>query len=103
MKEVFNNIDGFEWDINNIDKNWLKHLVHFTECEEIFFNDPVIIMDDLRHSENEDRYYSLGRTKSERLLFVVFTLRGNKIRVISARDMNKNERKIYNEKTEKNT
>lgn len=86
---------GFEWDAGNLEKNWLKHGVSPLECEEIFFNQPFIVAPDEKHSQKEERFYALGRTDSERHLFLVFTIRGKKIRVISARDMNKKERKIY--------
>ena len=96
----FENIIGFDWDEHNLNKNWLKHSVHFTECEEVFFNEPLITYFDEKHSDKEMRYYSLGKTDSGRYLFCVFTLRNNKIRVISARDMNKKE-KMYYEKDSK--
>jgi uncharacterized protein len=99
---LFENIDGFDWDDNNILKNWAKHSVHFTECEEVFFNIPLLINEDIDHSIVEKRYYTLGKTAKERKLFLVFTLRNFKIRIISARDMNKKE-KIYYENEEKNS
>ncbi len=89
---------GFDWDEFNINKNWERHLVHYTECEEIFFNEPLLIAFDEGHSQKEKKYYALGQTNTNRKLFIVFTLRKNKIRIISARDMNKKERKIHNEK-----
>ena len=89
---------GFDWDEFNINKNWERHLVHYTECEEIFFNEPLLVAFDEGHSQEEERYYALGQTNTNRKLFIVFTLRENKIRIISARDMNKKERKIYYEK-----
>ncbi len=93
---VFNNdIIGFDWDENNIDKNWLKHKVHFTECEEVFFNKPLLILEDIKHSVVESRFYCLGKTMETRMLFLVFTIRNSKIRIISARDMNKKEKKEY--------
>lgn len=101
MKNIFDNVDGFQWDKGNLDKNWLKHHVIHIECEQIFFNEPLIVADDLEHSLNEKRWYALGRTESDRRLFVVFTIRKNRIRVISARDMNKNERRKYNEEIKK--
>lgn len=60
----YSDIIGFEWDEHNLNKNWLKHSVHFTECEEIFFNEPLITYFDDKHSENENRYYCLGITDS---------------------------------------
>ncbi len=94
MKD-FSQIEGFEWDEGNIYKNWGKHKVTHFECEEIFFNQPLVVMPDIKHSEKEIRYYALGRTNQERFLFVVFTVRKKRIRVISARNMNKKERKWY--------
>jgi uncharacterized DUF497 family protein len=90
-----NSIDGFDWDEGNRDKNWLKHLVSNAESEELFFNLPLIIAADIKHSELEERYFALGQTSNGRLLFVSFTIRMNKIRVISARDMSQKERERY--------
>ena len=86
---------GFDWDAGNLEKNWFGHGVSPLECEEVFFNQPLIVVPDEKHSQKEERFYSLGRTDRDRYLFVVFTMRGRKIRVISARDMNKKERKVY--------
>ena len=90
----------FEWDEGNIKKNWERHRVSHIECEEVFFNRPIIVKNDEPHSTGEDRYFVLGKTDAGRLLFIVFTLRGNKIRIISARDINRKERKIYEETQE---
>jgi uncharacterized DUF497 family protein len=89
-------ITGFEWDEGNQSKNWDLHRVEWWEAEEIFFGRPLLISPDPQHSTSEERYYALGRTQVDRLLFVVFTLRNAKIRVVSARDMSKKERRIYN-------
>jgi hypothetical protein len=86
---------GFEWDEGNLNKNGVKHQVTPAECEQIFFNHPLVVSEDVAHSLEERRYYALGHTERRRFLFVVFTIRGNNIRVISARDMNKKERGIY--------
>lgn len=91
----FSSIIGFDWDTGNTQKNWLKHSVHWTECEEVFFNKPLIIGDDKKHSESEKRFFLLGRTNDDRKLFVVFTIRHSKIRIISARDMSIKERVQY--------
>lgn len=99
--DILSSAEGFEWDKGNIEKNWERHKVSFVECEEVFFNKPLIIREDEPHSQVETRYYALGKTDNERLLFMVFTMRGKKIRVISARDMNRKERKIYYEEIEK--
>ena len=86
---------GFDWDENNRDKNWEKHEVLASECEEVFFSLPLLLQSDDAHSLNEPRYYVLGHTIAGRRLFIAFTLREDKIRVISARGMSKKERKIY--------
>lgn len=91
--------DGFDWNEGNRDKN-LKHSVQNWECEQIYFNKPLVILDNPTHSITEDRFAAFGRTDSGRLLVIIYTMRGTKIRVISARDMNKKERKFY-ENTEK--
>ena len=95
IKQLLFNCAGFEWDENNKYKNSVKHQVHYIECEEAFFNEPLIVYFDKKHSEKETRFYLLGHTNMSRSLFIVFTVRNNKIRVISARDMNKKEKEIY--------
>lgn len=82
---------AFEWDERNSEKNWLLHGVSRGEAEQLFFNQPLLVAGDEAHSATEKRYYALGTTNRNRLLFVVFTLRGDLIRVISARDMTKRE------------
>ena len=86
---------GFQWDQGNAEKNWLKHSVSQGECEEAFFNSPLLVITDEAHSTAESRIYALGQTDAGRGLFIVFTIRGTLIRVISARDMNRSERKEY--------
>ncbi len=86
---------GFDWDFGNIDKNWIKHRVALAECEQVFFNRPFVINPDPSHSLHEARFFALGSTAEGRYLFMVFTLRGPLIRVISARDMTRKERKVY--------
>jgi uncharacterized protein len=90
-------ITGFEWDDGNSRKSADKHDVSQAEAESIFFNDPLIVVADLKHSETERRFHALGRTARDRLLHITFTLRrsGTMVRVISARDMHRKERKIY--------
>ena len=92
---------NFEWDQGNKTKNWLKHKVLWTECENVFLNDPLFISPDLKHSDKEKRYYALGHTNNNRLLFLSFTIRKERIRVVSAREMSRKERRIYNEQKEK--
>jgi uncharacterized protein len=94
-------IEGFDWDQGNSEKNWERHKVSFIECEEVFFNRPLVVVEDTPHSKSEGRYFALGKTNDDRYLFVVFTVRNNKIRVISARDMNRKERRVYREEIEK--
>jgi len=93
-------ITGFDWDDGNARKNE-KHGVSMAEAEQVFFNDPLLLLEDAKHSQRESRIYTLGKTDEERLLHITFTLRHNeeKIRVISARDMHKKERKIYEQTT----
>jgi uncharacterized DUF497 family protein len=86
---------GFDWDEGNRLKNKLKHGLDWWLIEEVFFNEPLLVVEDIKHSQNECRCYALGRTDEERLLFVAFTLRGEKIRVISARPMSQKEKVIY--------
>lgn len=86
---------AFEWDTGNREKNWLKHEVSVSECEQAFFNRPLVSAPGSKRPAGEERFYSLGRTNAGRPLFVVFTLRGTLIRIISARDMSRKERKVY--------
>ena len=95
INRLLSNCTGFEWDNGNITKNPDKHDVSNGECEQIFFNKPLILKRDKRHSVFENRYYVLGRTDFGRLIFAVFTIRGDKIRIISARDMTTPETKRY--------
>lgn len=89
---------GFDWDTGNSEKNWDKHQVTKIECEEIFFNAPLIVHADPGHSSSETRFYALGKTNADRKLFITFTLRQDKIRIISARDMSRKERVSYAQK-----
>jgi len=100
---LFSQFTSFDWDKTNQDKNWHKHKVAWWECEEVFFNQPLYIYHDRSHSQNEERYYALGHTGRDRLLFVVFTRRETNIRIISARDMHKKERMAYHEKVKADT
>ena len=86
---------GFDWDAGNADKNWQRHQVGAAECEQVFFNQPLVAETDYAHSTDEIRHYALGRTDAGRRLFVVFIVRGSLVRVISARDMSRRERKEY--------
>ena len=85
----------FDWDKGNRDKNKTKHHVNDKEAEEVFFDRNKKTFKDRLHSGNEERFRVVGRTEKKRLLFVVFTKRNKKIRIISARDVNKKERCLY--------
>ncbi len=97
MKDAFDDFTGFQWDEGNSDKNRITHRVENWECEQVFFNAPLLILGDLKHSAAEERRAAFGHTDDGRLLVVVFTKRGTLIRIISARDMNRKERKFYEE------
>jgi uncharacterized protein len=88
---------GFDWDAGNERKNAVKHGVSQAEAEQVFFNEPLLLLEDREHSVSELRYHALGITNDERLLHITFTLRqkGTLIRVISARDMSASERDFY--------
>lgn len=86
---------GFQWDSGNAEKTWRSHQARASEYEQVFFNQPLIVAADVAHSEQEERFFALGQSDAGRELFLVFTLRGDLIRVISARDMSRNERKVY--------
>ncbi|HTX91050.1 MAG TPA: BrnT family toxin [Anaerolineales bacterium] len=88
-------LSGFEWDQGNREKNWEKHRVASGECEEVFFNLPLLLKDDSGHSQSEPRFLVLGQTNAGQHLFIAFTVRKEKIRVISARDMNQKEKNSY--------
>jgi uncharacterized DUF497 family protein len=103
MNEILENCTGFEWDEGNSQKNFIGHQVSDGECEQVFFNVPLIVHEDVKHAIIEKRWFLLGKTSSGRLLFLVFTIRNQLIRVISARDMNKKERQIYYGKVKENT
>ena len=93
-------ISSFDWDEGNTRKNE-KHGVSMAEAEQIFFNEPLLLLADIKHSQGELRFHALGKTDEGRSLHITFTLRnaGKKIRVISARDMHKKERTIYEQTT----
>jgi uncharacterized DUF497 family protein len=94
-------IEGFDWDEGNARKSVEKHDVSQGDAEQIFFNDPLLIVEDVGHSVRELRLHALGRTDAERLLHVTFTLRsdGRLIRVISARIMHRKERVRYEQES----
>ncbi|HUW75605.1 MAG TPA: BrnT family toxin [Gallionella sp.] len=89
-------IADFEWDEGNARKND-QHGVSMAEAEQVFFNEPLLLIADSKHSHDEPRFHALGKTNERRMLHITFTLRnsGERIRVISARDMHRKERAIY--------
>ena len=93
-------VKGFDWDEGNVRKND-KHGVSMAEAEQVFFNEPLLLLKDSKHSNQELRFHALGKSNDQRQLHITFTLRhaGEKIRVISARDMHKKERAIYEKAT----
>lgn len=101
--EILHPCAGFQWDEGNIDKNWLKHGITTLQCEQMFFNAPLVVTHDPGHSRFERRYFALGKTDMDKPLFCVFTVRRNLIRVISCRAMSKKEREVYRGYEKENT
>ncbi len=97
----FERLIGFKWDDGNARKSTDKHGVAQAEAEQVFFNDPLLVVDDVRHSRSEPRFHALGITNTGRRLHVTFTLReeNTRIRVISARDMHRKERARHDQET----
>jgi uncharacterized DUF497 family protein len=94
---------GFAWDDANSHKNREQHQVTPEEAEDIFFREPLVVRSDVRHSKTEKRYYALGYTGAGRRLFVAFTVRRKLIRIISARDMNRNETAVWKKYEKENS
>jgi uncharacterized protein len=92
-------IIGFDWDAGNDRKSEQKHSVSMAEAEQVFFNTPLLVLEDGAHSGSELRIHALGTSDEGRALHITFTLRqaGTLIRVISARDMHRKERAIYDQ------
>ena len=86
---------GFDWDDGNIYKNEEKHRLNYKVIEEVFFNEPLLVIEDFSHSMDECRCVAFGKDDKNNKIMVVFTTRTNKIRVISARLMTKKEKKFY--------
>lgn len=97
----FKRIEGFDWDAGNSRKSADRHGVSQAEAEQVFFNKPLLVVEDAKHSATEPRFHALGKTEGGRALHITFTLRSNgtKIRVISARDMHRKERIRYEQET----
>jgi uncharacterized DUF497 family protein len=96
----FSKISRFDWDEGNARKN-NKHNVSMAEAEQVFFNEPLLVIEDTKHSQGEYRFHALGKTNEDRSLHITFTLRNasESICVISARDMHRKERTIYEQTT----
>ena len=86
---------GFDWDDGNIYKNEDSHKLNYRFIEEVFFNEPLLIVEDFEHSEDECRCVVYGKDNKNNKIMVVFTIRDNLIRVISAREMTKKEKNFY--------
>ena len=99
----FRDAIGFEWDAGNLTKNWEKHGVTNQESEQVFSNRAFFVLDDEKHSESEQRQMIFGSTDEGRFLSVTFTMRDRRIRVISARDLSRPERKFFDEHVKRNT
>jgi len=95
----FRLVEGFEWDAGNARKSIDKHGVSQSEAEQVFFNKPLLLFDDERHSTVELRFHAYGKSDDGRHLQVSFALRNNGrlVRVISARDMSRKERAVYDQ------
>ena len=93
--EELSKCEGFDWDAGNAPKIWDRHEVAPGEAEQVFFNRPLVAVPDATHSGTEPRFLALGQTDAGRRLFVVFTIRDTLIRVISARNMSRRERREY--------
>ena len=95
LDEFLAGLETFEWDQGNADKNWRRHKVRQVEAEQALLNRPLVLQVDVKHSRGEPRFIALGRTDSERKLTIVFTVRGTRVRVISARPMSPRERRVH--------
>ena len=102
-RDPLDDCTGFDWDDANVEKNWERNQVTQEDAEDVFFNEPLVVRGDIRHSRQEKRYYALGQTSRGRYLFVAFTIRRRLIRVISVRDMNRREQECYGKHEETNS
>jgi hypothetical protein len=94
IESLLDPIEGFDWDDGNSLKNWEKHQVSQEEAQSVFFNRPLIVIHG-KYPEKEKRWGALGKTEDGRELFIAFTIRNSKLRVISARPMSELDRRIY--------
>lgn len=91
----FDDIIAFEWDKGNEEKNWIHHGISTKEAEQPFYDEKRLILDDITHSGKEKRFILIGSNKGEKILFIVFTFRIKKIRIISARRADRKEVDFY--------
>ena len=98
-KDLLELILEFEWDAGNADKSRRKHGVTIEEAEQVFLNDPFILQADTQHSDKEKRLQAFGMADNGKRLLVAFTIRNRKVRIISARQMNKKEREMHEKET----
>ncbi len=96
MRLVIRGLKGFEWDRGNWRKSELNHGVAAAEAQEVLLNEPLCQIDE-KHSQDKQRFVGLGQTTGRRHLFVAFTMRQNRVRIISSRPMSRKERVIYEE------
>ena len=92
---IFAGVVGFEWDGGNKDKNLKKHGVSSDECEDVFQDAKRQFYPDIEHSTTEKRHVVVGATKGGKILRIAFTIRNERVRVISSRAINRKERKLY--------
>ena len=95
LDEFIAGLEGFEWDAGNSEKNWLRHEVRQAEAEQALLNRPLVLAVALKHVVKEARFLAFGRTDAARQLAVVFTVRSNRVHVISARPLSRAERRVY--------
>lgn len=88
----------FEWDRGNLDKSYEKHGITPSEAEEVFLDERLIVAPAFRHTGKEERFIAIGKPSTAKILFCVFTMRGKRVRIISARRANKKERDLYESK-----
>lgn len=91
-------ISGFEWDRWNIDKSYQKHGITTKEAEELFLDENALLVQDIKHSQKEERFIAIGKSIEGKILFAAFTVRDTKIRIVSVRVANEKERRRYAEK-----
>src|SRR5262252_5055535 len=95
MTDDLSQCRGFKWGEGNAEKNWVQHQVSQGEAEQVFFNRPLVVVEGEQRTEVTRRYYALGQTDARRLLFIVFTIRDDLSRVMTARPMSRLERSVY--------